>query len=401
VSAQKKRIWIWSVVLGVVVVGLVAAFLPRAEPVDVAAVAYGPMLVTVGDEGETRIPDVFVVSAPANGRLRRIEAEPGDTLLANATMIAEIEPADADLLDPRTEAEATAQLSVAESAEELARSNLERAEAELRFAESEVRRSRELATSGTIAERDLEAAERAFRTSRAALGVAHADLEMRRFELARAKAHLMSPAEMSDSRLACECISISSPVDGKVLRVHRESAGYVRAGEPLVDIGNPSQLEVVVDLLSTDAVKIRPGDRALIENWGGGEVLDARVRLVEPFAFTKISALGIEEQRVNVVLDIVAGDSNDHALGHGYKVDVRVVLWEAAEALKVPITALFRDGDRWAVFVDVGGRARLRLVDVGHMTATEAEVLGGLEEADRIVVYPGEGVGEGTRIVER
>ena len=400
-SAQKKRIWIWSFVLGVVVIGLGAAFWPRAEPVDIADVAYGAMIVTVGDEGETRIPDVFVVSAPANGRLRRIEAEPGDTLHANETTIAEIEPADADLLDPRTEAEATAQLSVAESAEELARSNLERAEAELRFAESEVRRSRELAASGTIAERDLDAAERAFRTSRAALGVAHADLEMRRFELARARAHLMSPAEMSDSRLTCECISISSPVDGKVLRVHRESAGFVRAGEPLVDVGNPGQLEVVVDLLSTDAVKIRSGDRALIENWGGDDVLDARVRLVEPFAFTKVSALGIEEQRVNVVLDIVAGDNNDHALGHGYKVDVRVVLWEAAEALKVPITALFRDGDRWAVFVETGGRARQRHVDVGHMTATEAEVLAGLADSDRIVVYPGEGVGEGTRIVER
>lgn len=400
-SAQKKRIWIWSFVLGVVVIGLGAAFWPRAEPVDIADVAYGAMIVTVGDEGETRIPDVFVVSAPANGRLRRIEAEPGDTLHANETTIAEIEPADADLLDPRTEAEATAQLSVAESAEELARSNLERAEAELRFAESEVRRSRELAASGTIAERDLDAAERAFRTSRAALGVAHADLEMRRFELARARAHLMSPAEMSDSRLTCECISISSPVDGKVLRVHRESAGFVRAGEPLVDVGNPGQLEVVVDLLSTDAVKIRSGDRALIENWGGDDVLDARVRLVEPFAFTKVSALGIEEQRVNVVLDIVAENNNDHALGHGYKVDVRVVLWEAAEALKVPITALFRDGDRWAVFVETAGRARQRHVDVGHMTATEAEVLAGLADSDRIVVYPGEGVGEGTRIVER
>ena len=400
-SAQKKRIWIWSLVFGLVLVGLGVAFWPRAEPVDIAAVGYGPMIVTVGDEGETRIPDVFVVSAPANGRLRRIEAEPGDSLRANETTIAEIEPADADLLDPRTEAEATAQLSVAESAEALARSNLERAEAELRFAESEVRRSRELAASGTIAERDLEAAERAFRTSRAALGVAHADLEMRRFELARAEAHLMSPAEMSDSRLGCECISISSPVDGKVLRVHRESAGFVRAGEPLVDVGNPGQLEVVVDLLSTDAVKIRSGDRALVENWGGGDVLDARVRRVEPFAFTKVSALGIEEQRVNVVLDIVAGDDNDHALGHGYKVDVRVVLWEAAEALKVPITALFRDADNWAVFVETRGRARKRFVDVGHMTSTEAEVLDGLADADRIVVYPGEAVGEGTRIVER
>ena len=170
-----------------------------------------------------------------------------------------------------------------------------------------------------------------------------------------------------------------------------------------MDVGNPKQLEVVVDLLSTDAVKIRSGDRALIENWGGGDVLDARVRRVEPFAFTKVSALGIEEQRVNVVLDIVRGDNddNDHALGHGYKVDVRVVLWEAAEALKVPVTALFRDTDRWAVFVDTDGRARKRHVDVGHMTSTEAEVLEGLTDDERIVVYPGEGVSEGTRIVER
>ena len=399
--AINKRISIWASVAALVLLGLVFAFWPRALAVDLKPAAIGPMILTVGDEGETRVVDVFVISAPITGRLRRIEAEPGDTVDAGQTIVAEIEPTVSGLLDPRTEAEAEAQLNAAISAESLAKSELERAEAELKFAESELQRAAELAKNGTISERDREASERAFETSRAAMGAAQANMEVRRFELARARAHLMSPSEMTSRRSDCECVNITSPVDGQVLRVHRESAGFVRAGEDLIDIGNPGRLEIVVDLLSTDAVKVAAGDQALIENWGGDGVLAARVRRVEPFGFTKVSALGIEEQRVNVVLDIVSPHEDWQTLGHGYQMDVRVVLWQADEVLKVPLTALFRSGADWALFVSEKGKAVRRTVEVGHRTSSEAQILSGLSEDELVVVYPGESVDEGIRIAAR
>lgn len=399
--ANHKRLTFWAAIAVLVVIGLLIAFWPRALAVDLATVTSGPMVLTVGDEGETRVVDVFVVSAPITGRLRRIEAEPGDPVVASETIVAGIEPTESDLLDPRSEAEAEAQLSAAISAESLARAELEKVVAELQFAESELKRARELAKNGTISERDLEAADRAFKTSRAAIGVAQANMQVRKYELERAQALLMSPVEMESRRALCACVYITSPVDGQVLRVLRESAGFVRAGDALVEIGNPNRLEIIVDLLSIDAVKVRPGQSAFIENWGGDIPLRARVRLVEPFGFTKVSALGIEEQRVFVVLDLDTPRDEWERLGHGYQVDVRVVLWEDSNALKVPLTALFRDGDDWALFVQENGRAVRRIIEVGHRTANEAQIISGLADGEVIIVYPGEGVDNGVRITAR
>jgi HlyD family secretion protein len=359
------------------------------------------MVLTIGDEGETRVIDVFTVFAPITGRLRRLEAEPGDAVIANETIIAEIEPTASDLLDPRSEAEAKAQLHAAISAESLARAELDKAEAELQFARSELERARGLLQKGTISARDLEAAERAFKTSRAATSVAQATMQVRKYELERARAQLMSPIEMQARQEVCECVSIMSPVDGRVLRILRESAGYVPAGEGLIEIGDPERLEIVVDLLSIDAVKVRPGQRAIIENWGGDGQLNARVRLIEPFGFTKISALGIEEQRVNVVLDIVSPRDRWSSLGHGYQVDVRIVLWENPNVLQVPLTALFRVGEDWALFVREEGKAVRRIVEVGNRTARGAQVLSGLASGEQVVVYPGEGIDDGVRIKGR
>ena len=400
-TANRRRLIMWSAIAALVAIGLILAFWPRALAVDIATVTPGPMILTVGDEGETRVVDVFVVSAPITGRLRRIEAEPGDGVSASETIVAEIEPTEPNLLDPRSEAEAEAQLSAAESAEALARAEFEKAEAELQFASSELERARELAENGTISERDLEAAERAYRTSRAAIGVAQAAMQVRRYELERVRARLMSPDEMHSLRDLCECVYITSPVDGRVLRVLRESEGFVTAGEGLIEIGNPERLEIIVDLLSIDAVKVRPGQGALIKNWGGETPLLARVRLVEPFGFTKISALGIEEQRVFVVLDLVSPREEWDRLGHGYQVDVEVVLWEAGDVLKVPLTALFRDGESWAVFVQEDGKAVRRQVEVGHRTTSEAQVVSGLTGGESVVVYPGEGIDDGVRIAAR
>ena len=381
--------------------GLVFAFWPRPQAVDLLEVARGPMAESVADEGETRVTDVFVVSAPITGRAKRIEVESGDVVTANQTLLAEIEPSDSLLLDPRSQAQAEAQLSAAESAEAQAQAEVTKAQAELRFSRSELARSRELASNGALSDRDLEAAEERYRSQRAAFSVAQAALQVRTYELERARAALMTPADASSRRGSCACVSIFAPVDGRVLRVLRESEGVVAAGEPLIEIGDPEQLEVVVDLLSTDAVQVSPGQPAWIENWGGGDRLRARVRRVEPFGFTKVSALGIEEQRVNVVLDITSPRAAWERLAHGYQVDVRVVLWEDDDVIAVPLTALFRDGEAWALFVRENGRAVLRTVEVGHRNEREAEIVEGLREGEEIVVYPGESVQSGVRLTHR
>ncbi|MCG8588015.1 MAG: HlyD family efflux transporter periplasmic adaptor subunit [Proteobacteria bacterium] len=400
-AAVRRRIALWGALGILLLAGLVGAFWPQPLAVDLLTVSPGPMVVTVGDEGETRVTDVFVVSAPIAGRARRIEVDPGDLAVANETLLAEIEPSDPLLLDPRSEAQARAQLSAAESAETAARAEVEKAGAELEFSRSELERARELASNGALSDRDLEAAEQLHKSSLAAFSMARATLQVRTYELERARAELMSPADAESRRKDCECISILSPIDGRVLRVLRESEGVVAAGDPLIEIGDPGRLEVVVDLLSTDAVRVRPGQSALLENWGGDGALRARVRRVEPFGFTKVSALGIEEQRVNVVLDIVSPRADWRRLAHGYQVDVRIVLWENDGVIGVPLTALFRSGDGWALFVSESDRAVLRAVQVGHRTDRDAEIVEGLMEGEEIVVYPGEEVEEGARLARR
>lgn len=400
-TSQKKRTLLWSAVGFVVLAGLVISFRPRALAVDLTLVESGPLEWTVRDEGETRVVDVFVLSAPITGRLRRIEVEPGDPVTRGETVIAEIEPTDPDLLDPRSEAEARAQLSAAESAAVLALAELDKAQAELEFARSEIERSRELARDGTLSRRDLEEDETALKGRIAALAAAQASVQVREYELQRVRAQLLSPEELQRNRASCGCVVLSSPVDGRVLRVLRESEGVVRAGTGLVEIGDPVELEVVVDLLSMDAVRVEPGQRAHIRNWGGDRPLEARVERVEPFGFTKVSALGIEEQRVNVVLDLVSPASEWERLGHGYQVDVAIVLWAADDVVKVPVTALFRQDEDWAVFVREDGRAVARTVAVGHRTASEAEILEGVSPGDEVVVYPSEGIAPGVSIVGR
>ena len=400
-SGTKKRVLLWGAV-GIVLLGALSMmFRPRPLAVDLGRVESGPLELTVRDEGETRVVDVFALSAPITGQLRRIEIEPGDPVKLGETVIAEIEPTDPDLLDPRSEAEARAQLSAADSAAALARAELERAQAELEFARSELGRSRELARDGTLSVRDLQEDETAVKGRIAVLAAAQANVQVREYELKRVRAQLLTPEELRQRKESCGCVVLTSPIDGRVLRVLRESEGVVRAGTNLVEIGDPTQLEIVVDLLSVDAVRVEPGQKAYVRNWGGDGPLEARVHRVEPFGFTKVSALGIEEQRVNVVLDLVSPVSAWRRLGHGYQVDVAIVLWSADDVLKVPLTALFRDGEEWAVFVREEGRALVRTVRVGHRSASEAEILGGLAAGDEIVVYPSEGVEQGVAIVGR
>jgi len=391
----------WGTLVAVVLLGLGFSFRPQAVIVDMVTVDRGEFVITVDDEAETRVHDIYVLSAPVAGHVRRIDLHAGDPVAALETIVAEIQPVDPAFLDPRSEAQARADVRAAQSVKELAEAEVEQARAELEFAEREHSRATKLIKDGTISQRGLDTAERDRRTRTAALATAIAALDVRSYELERARAALVSPSQTAAGSEDCDCIAIRSPVQGRVLRVLQKSEGVVAAGTPLIEIGNPRDLEIFVDLLSPDAVKVEPGQRVIIERWGGDGPLAGRVRLVEPFGYTKISALGIEEQRVNVVIDLMSDESEWQRLAHGYQVDVRIVLWESDNTVILPLLALFRDGPDWAIFVESAGRAELRKVEIGRRNSLDAEVLGGVEEGERVVLYPGGRVSAGARIEER
>ena len=384
--------------LSAVVIGALAAVAlwPRTISVDLAQVSRGPLVVTVDEEGRTRVRERFVVAAPVTGRLLRIELDPGDRV-ERGTIIARLQPEPAALLDARTRAEAAAVVESAAASLERSRAEERRAQAALRQAQQELTRTRNLAAAGVTSRQELDVrevdaalAEEAVHAAASAVRVASAEVE-------RARARAATPTSRSATG---GTVVVRSPVDGVVLQRQQESESVVRAGEPLVEIGDPRRIEIVTDLLSTDAVRVKPGARAIVEQWGGDTPLEAIVRRVEPGGFTKISALGVEEQRVNVVLDFtgVGEGEDDVPLGDAYHVDTRIVLWEAPQVLKVPTNALFRHDSAWAVYVASGGRARLTTVELGHQSGQEAEVTAGLAEGALVIVHPGDLVRDGTRI---
>lgn len=401
-AITRRRLSLWLPLVLATALALLWLFWPRAVAVDFAAAGRGPIEVTVSDEGETRVRDVFVVSAPVAGFMRRIVLKPGDEVVAGETLVACIEPGDPTFLDRRTEAEARAAVQAADAARKLALASVRRAEADLEFASSELRRYRGLAERGVVSANDLEAAELRERTASAALAEARSALQMRDSELSQAQARLLAPG-MARRREApgCEFVAVFSPVSGSVLRVPRESEGIVASGTPLVEVGDPADLEIVVPLLSSDAVRVQPGQPVRIEAWGGATELAGRVRRVEPFGFTKVSALGIEEQRVNVIIDFADPPERWQRLGHGYRVEPRIILASSQDALKVPRAALFREGRDWAVFVNDSGRATVRVVELGLENGLEAEIRAGLAEGEQIVLQPGERVSAGTRLKAR
>ena len=398
---QGRRLLFWGLLGLMLAVGLAYAFWPRPVPVDFVTVATGPLTVTVGEEGETRVRDVFVLSAPVTGYMKRIVLEVGDQVAAGDTEIARIEPIDPAFLDVRSEAQAEAAVHAAEAALNLAAAEVEAADAELEFAQADLIRAKSLIGRKTISERALDDAERLFRTKKAELATARAALRMRESELERARALLLSPVTAARKFEACDCVVLTAPVSGQILHIHQESEGVVQSAQALVEIGDPRDLEIVVDLLSEDAVKVEEGQRVFIEDWGGAEALSGQVRRVEPTGFTKVSALGIEEQRVNVIIDFSDPPETWRRLGHGYRVEVRIVLWESESVLKIPLTALFRKGPDWAVFVESGGRAQLRIVEIGQRTDLDAQVLAGLDEGERVVLYPSDRVVEAVRLRAR
>ena len=358
------------------------------------------MTVTVAEEGVARIKDVFVVSAPVRGRALRIEIHEGDDVVADETVVAEIEPMDPDFLDIRSEAEARAAVDTATAALTYAKAQLAQAKAELKFARAERERMTQLRSSGTVSMRAMEDAERVFQSRAAAVQTQEAAVTMRESELAAAEVRMLRPTEATRAA-KCPCIPIHAPVSGKALRILHESEGVVAAGQPLLEVGNPDELEVVADFLSADAVSIQPGQRVIIEAWGGDRTLNGTVTRIEPYGFTKVSALGIEEQRVNVVVDLTDPPAEWSRLGHGFKADVRVVLWQGEDIMQIPLTALFRNGGDWHVFVEEEGRAAVRQVDVGHRTDLSAQITDGLEPGDRVIRYPTDFLQAGSRIEQR
>ena len=400
-QAKLRRPILWGVITGLVLTGLVVAFRPRAVLVDVSPATQGSLLVTVEDDGRTRVHDVYVISAPVTGRMRRIDLHAGEDVVALETVVAEIEPVDPSFLDPRSQADAEAGVRAAESAEAEARAAVEGAQAEVDFARSELDRARELIRQELLAQAALDDAERTYRTRRAALLTAQAALDRSAYERERARAQLLSPVEALRNPGACACIALRSPIDGEILQLLEQSETVVTAGTPLVEIGNARDLEIVVDLLSADAVKVQPGQRVIVDGWGGDRPLEGRVRLVEPFGYTKVSALGIEEQRVNVIVDIVSPLEEWDRLAHGYQVDAGIVLVERQNVLKVPLTALFRNGSDWAVFVAAGGRARLRSVVLGERTSSEAEISEGLDDGEYVILHPSDRIADGVRVAPR
>ena len=396
-SALAKRLIFWGALIAVLVVALWLLLRPQPLDVDLVRAERAPMRVVVVEDGMTRIRDLFVLSAPIRGRALRIDIEEGDDVVANETVVAEIEPVDPEFLDIRSQAEASAAVDTAEAALELARARLVQAEAELEFATAERDRMRELRKTNTVAVRSLEDAERVYLSRLAAVATEKAAIRMRSAELEAARIRLMRPNEAT-SLGSCPCIPIRAPVDGKVLRVLHESEGVVSPGQPLVEIGNPGDLEIVVDFPSGEAVRIETGQRAIIDGWGGVRPLSAEVHQVEPYGFTKVSALGIEEQRVNVILDITDPPEAWTRLGHGFEVEVAVVLWEEADVLQVPLTALFRSDGGWAVFVVEDGRAVQRPVETDHRTDLAAEITAGLEPGETVIRYPNNAIEEGALI---
>ena len=416
-----------AAVAGAIVLGL----RPAAVEADLAKVSRGEIRETVDQDGKTRLRERYTVSAPLAGRLLRIELDPGDEVQAGETLVASIEPRDPELLDARALLQAEANVKAAEARLERTTPLLDEAVANLEFAEADLDRARRARqdSPGSITLNELENKEMVRRTRAALVRAAEHAHEIAKFELAQAKAALLRSRPSADvtADSAADTVdeadakaegnsrtpapypqqdpqwhfNILSPINGRVLRVFRESSGVVQAGDALLEIGDPLDLEVEIDVLSRDAVKVKSGAPVLLEEWGGDRALHGEVRLVEPSGFTKISTLGVEEQRVNVIVDLIDLPQNRKTLGDGFRVEARIVTAEAKDVLKVPTSALFRVGEEWAVFRVEDGVARQRTVKLGLQNGLEAEVQEGLAEGDLVVTHPGDNVIDGRAVKAR
>jgi HlyD family secretion protein len=385
-----KRGQIISIVVVLALAGLVViALLPSPIKVEAARVTRGPLRVTIDEEGEARAHDRFVIAAPVAGCLVRVELHDGDGVKAGQ-VVAVITPSP---LDPREREEVVARVQSAEALNREAEERVERARADYEQARRERERAARLARDGLVSTQSLEQAKNTEATSANELEGARFKAQAAASDVKVARAGLIAiDAERKD---ATRLVSLRSPVGGRVLRVIEKSERVVAVGTPIMVLGDPNKLEVVVDVLSTDAVKVKPGAIVLLEDWGGEEALRAKVRTVESSAFTKVSALGIEEQRVNIVADFVDPPGQ---LGDGYRVEARIIIWESKDVLKALSSALFRHGDGWSVFIIEEGIAHRREVETGHRSQFEAEILSGIREDEQIILHPANQIADGVSV---
>lgn len=401
--------WILLLIGALLVVGIGYSFVPEPKEVDLATVERGTVQVTVDEDGKTRIREKYVVSTPLAGRLLRINMDPGDPVYAGQTLLATIEPRDPELLDARAVAQAEARVRAAEAAVKKTEPLLEQARIEQGNAETQLARIRSAQRSYTQSE--IDDAEARYRAASEELRSAKYAQEIAEFELDQAEAALLrslprgeqdtTDLPNGENSEVNRTFTIRSPITGRVLRVFQESSAVVTAGMSLLELGDPTDLEVEVDVLSSDAVKIQSNAPVMLEHWGGDHVLHGRVRLVEPSGFTKISTLGVEEQRVNVIVDLTDPIDARRSLGDGFRVEARIVVAEANNVLKVPASSLFRPPTGWAVFRVVDGKAVETTVEVGRQNGLEAEITDGLNEGDQVIVHPSDQITNGVRVVER
>jgi HlyD family secretion protein len=389
-----------AVALLIVAAGLAWLAWPKPIAADLAIVSRGRMEVNVEDEAKTHVRKIYTVSAPLTGKLLRISHVVGDEVRAQQTVVAVLQPSTPSFHDVRSHQELVAALAAAEAAVKLGEAEVRRIEAALDFSRSELTRAERLASTEAISAKNLDKAKFDVQTNEAALASAKAQVEVRRSERASVTARLSQPEDAAAQTNTSCCIKVYAPVDGRVLKIVQESETVVPAGAPLIEIRNPLDLEVVAEFLSTDAVRIETGATVRIDGWGGQPVRGRVVR-VDPAGFVKVSALGIEEQRVKTTIDFTDPPEVWSRLGHDYRVIVHVSVWSGKNVLQVPVSALFRKGGDWATFAAKDGRARLARVEVGRRNNQVAEVLSGLAEGERVVLHPSDRISESVRIVER
>jgi HlyD family secretion protein len=393
------RWWIIIAVVAVVALLIAYGFLPRAVAVDAAKAGRGHMIVTVDEEGKTRVKEKYVISSPVSGFMRRIRLEAGDAV-KKGQVVVELEPLRSSVLDPRSRAEAEAAVLSADAALKAAEENSQRAAAEAEYAKANLVRIKKLFEQGYVSKDEMEHAETEAKRTEAGRLSAEAAVKVARFELDKARSVLQYSADEGGVNRG-RAVALRSPVDGRILKLYRESEGVVNSGDALIDIGDPDKLEVRVEVLSADAVKIKPGTPVLFKRWGGEPVLSGMVRIIEPAGFTKISSLGVEEQRVVVIADITSANEGKKNLGDGYRVEASFVIWEGKDVLQIPASALFRKGEAWAVFVVKNKRANQRQIEIGHRNGLAAEVLSGLTEGEEVITHPDDSIKEGTRVRKR
>ena len=390
------------VIFGALLVGGLGfvAFRETPVPVDTVAVTTGPLEVTINADGHAQVRDLYEVAAPITGMALRSPVDVGDPVVAGKTIVARVRPSASGLLDARSRLQAEAALQEALASRHVAQADLRQAEETRIFAASQYDRTQALVTRGVSSITQLEDQAQRLAVAEATVAAAEARIEMADGSIERARASLLETGEASSDSETC-CIELTAPASGVILSVSAISERPVSTGTPLVSIGDPTDLELVADILSRDAVRLQPGAAAYVERWGGDDTLHAELDRIDPKARTEVSALGIEEQRVDAYFNLTSPYETRLGLGDGFSVFLRIVEWRAEDVLQIPLSTIFRIGDDWAVFVDQGGVAEQRLVKLGQRNSQMTEVLGGLQADERVVMHPSDAIANGTALIER